>query len=221
MLNNNLLLLKTIIGRRSIYFKNKYITQNTKDIYSLSKWIVSIINSSRSQKIADPKNRKERKKKSPLLQNEKSPIFQDFQEKTEKSIHNTFTPSNWRTPLKIFKKPQQKKKKKKIQDTFLPSKWTTLIIDSSFTVSKKGMKKHKTSSKTKRNTLSPLEERQSRNRFPMMYPGPISPDPKDVPRILKVRGGAAVSSIWPFVSPRKYATMPSLCAARLSSMFAK
>lgn len=48
----------------------------------------------------------------------------------------------------------------------------------------------------------------------------ISPDSKDVPCILKVRGDV-VSSIWPFVSPRKYATMPALCAARLSSMFAK
>lgn len=59
MLNNNLLLLKTIIGRRSIYFKNRYITQKTKPRYLFS----LKMNSFNHQLFKIPKNCRETEKK--------------------------------------------------------------------------------------------------------------------------------------------------------------
>lgn len=124
-------------------------------------------------------------------------------------------------PLKIFpeqppaKEKEEEKNCKKIQDTFLLSQNHKSSFNSF---------QEKNEKKRKQIKANPLEEQQSRNDdFPwcthivwynIARPEGCSPYFESTRR-------RSVSSIWPFVSPRKYATMPSLCAARLSSMFAK
>lgn len=93
-------------------------------------------------------------------------------------------------PLKIFpeqppaKEKEEEKNCKKIQDTFLLSQNHKSSFNSF---------QEKNEKKRKQIKANPLEEQQSRNDdFPWcIHIGTISPDPKDVPRILKVRGGAA------------------------------
>lgn len=79
-------------------------------------------------------------------------------------------------PLKIFKKPQQKKQKRK--NSRIPSCSQNEQYQSSIHLSQFPRKEWKSMKQAKANPKeipSPLEERQSRNRFPMMYPGQYRP----------------------------------------------